>query len=442
MKIKLSDHFTLKRLIQFTLPSIVMMMFTSIYGVVDGFFISNFAGEIDFAAVNFIFPFIQVLGSFGFLFGTGGGALVAKTLGEKENKKANQIFSSIVYIVIGLAFVIASIGFIFMKDIAIWLGSSNDMLASCVTYGRILMFSLPFLLLQFTFQSFLVVAEKPQVGLIVTLIAGITNMILDALFIAVFKMGVTGAALATGISQVIGGIIPLIYFIINRKNSIKVGSPKINLKEMFKICTNGSSEFVTQISMSIVGMLYNFQLMKYLGKSGVSAYGTFMYVSFMFVAMFIGYSVGVAPIIGFNYGAQNNKELKNVFRVSMKVVIIASVIMVLTAELLATPFSKIFVGYNKDLLEITKNAMRISSFCFLFSGLGIFISSFFTALNDGITSAIVSFLRTLVFQAASILLLPLIFDVNGIWLSVVIADLLAAVFGVLFLIIKKKKYNY
>ena len=442
MKIKLSDHFTLKRLIQFTLPSIVMMMFTSIYGVVDGFFISNFAGEIDFAAVNFIFPFIQVLGSFGFLFGPGGGALVAKTLGEKENKKANEIFSSIVYIVIILAFIIASIGFIFMKDIAIWLGASNDMLASCVTYGRILMFSLPFLLLQFTFQSFLVVAEKPQVGLIVTLIAGITNMILDALLIAVFKMGVTGAALATGISQVIGGIIPLIYFVINRKNNIKVGSPKINLKEMFKIFTNGSSEFVTQISMSIAGMLYNFQLMKYLGKSGVSAYGTFMYVSFMFVAMFIGYSVGVAPIIGFNYGAQNNKELKNVFRVSMKVVIIASVIMVLTAELLATPFSKIFVGYNKDLLEITKNAMRISSFCFLFSGLGIFISSFFTALNDGITSAIISFLRTLVFQAASILLLPLIFDVSGIWLSVVIADLLAAVFGVLFLIIKKKKYNY
>ena len=442
MKIKLSDHFTLKRLIQFTLPSIVMMMFTSIYGVVDGFFISNFAGEIDFAAVNFIFPFIQVLGSFGFLFGTGGGALVAKTLGEKENKKANQIFSSIVYIVIGLAFVIASIGFIFMEDIAIWLGSSDDMLASCVTYGRILMFSLPFLLLQFTFQSFLVVAEKPQVGLIVTLIAGITNMILDALLIAVFKIGVTGAALATGISQVIGGIIPLIYFVINRKNNIKVGSPKINLKEMFKICTNGSSEFVTQISMSIVGMLYNFQLMKYLGKSGVSAYGTFMYVSFMFVAMFIGYSVGVAPIIGFNYGAQNNKELKNVFKVSMKVVVTASVIMVITAELLATPFSKIFVGYNKDLLEITKNAMRISSFCFLFSGLGIFISSFFTALNDGITSAIISFLRTLVFQAASIILLPLIFDVSGIWLSVVIADLLAAVFGVLFLIIKKKKYNY
>jgi putative MATE family efflux protein len=383
-----------------------------------------------------------VLGSFGFLFGTGGGALVAKTLGEKEDKKANEIFSSIVYIVIILAFIIASIGFIFMKDIAKWLGSSNDMLASCVTYGRILMFSLPFLLLQFTFQSFLVVAEKPQVGLIVTLIAGITNMILDALFIAVFKMGVTGAALATGISQVIGGIIPLIYFVINRKNNIKVGSPKINLKEMFKIFTNGSSEFVTQISMSIVGMLYNFQLMKYLGESGVSAYGTFMYVSFMFVAMFIGYSVGVAPIIGFNYGAQNNKELKNVFRVSMKVVITASVIMVITAELLATPFSKIFVGYNKDLLEITKNAMRISSFCFLFSGLGIFISSFFTALNDGITSAIISFLRTLVFQAASILLLPLIFDVNGIWLSVVIADLLAAVFGVLFLIIKKNKYNY
>lgn len=442
MEIKLSDHFTLKRLIQFTLPSIIMMVFTSIYGVVDGYFISNFAGATEFASVNFIFPFIQVLGAVGFLVGAGGSALVAKTFGEKNDKKANEIFSLLVYVVIGFGLLLAVVGYIFMEDIAIWLGASNDMIEPCAIYGQILMFSLPFLLLQFTFQSFLITAEKPQIGLIVTLTAGITNMVLDGLFIAIFKWGVVGAAIATAISQVIGGVIPLLYFIFNKGSILRIGKTKIYLKELGQTCINGSSEFVSNISMSIVGMLYNFQLMKYIGQHGVSAYGTFMYVSFIFVAIFIGYTTGVAPIIGYNYGAKNDKELKTVFRVSMKLIITISVVMVVLAEILSTPLTKLFVGYNEELFEITKNAMFISSFCFLFAGISIFTSGLFTALNDGVTSALISFLRTLLFQITSILLLPLIFDVNGIWLSIVVADVLSSVVAIVFLFIKRKKFNY
>ena len=442
MKIKLSDNFTLKKLIQFTIPSIIMMVFTSIYGVVDGFFISNFAGELEFASVNFIFPFIMMLGAFGFLVGSGGSALVGKTLGEKNIQKANEIFSLLVYLIIGVGIILAILGFIFMEDIAILLGSSDSMLKPCVIYGQILMFALPFLLLQFTFQSFLITAEKPQVGLIVTLIAGITNMVLDGLFIAVFKWGIAGAAIATGLSQVFGGLIPLLYFIFNRENTIKLGKTKLYFKELGQTCVNGSSEFVTNISMSLVGMLYNYQLMHYLGEYGVSAYGAFMYISFIFVAIFIGYTTGVAPIISYNFGAKNEVQLKKVFRESIKLVALASIVMVVLAEVLATPLTKIYVGYNPELFEITKRAMFIASFCFLFSGIGIFSSGFFTALNDGVTSAIISFLRTLAFQVGAILILPLFFDVDGIWLSIVTADLLAAIVAIIFLILKKKKFNY
>ena len=442
MRIKLSDHFTLKRLIMFTLPSILMMVFTSVYCVVDGFFISNFAGPIEFAAVNFIFPFVSILGTVGFLFGSGGSALVSKTLGEGNKEKANEIFSMLVYLVLGIGIVLAFSGYIFMEDIAIWLGSSEDMLKPCTIYGQTLMIFLPFLLLQFTFQGFLVVAEKPQIGLFITLTAGITNMVLDALFIAIFKFGVRGAAFATGLAQLIGGLIPLLYFTFNRKNNLKLGKTRLYLKELGKTCVNGSSEFISNISMSVVGMIYNFQLMKYIGEAGVSAYGTFMYVSFVFVAMFIGYSTGVAPIVGYNYGAKNHQELKIVFKTSMRLVVGASIVMVILAECLSVPLTYMFVGYDQQLFDITKNALIISSICFLFSGLSIFTSGFFTALNDGITSAIISFLRVLVFQIVSILILPLIFDVNGIWASIVVADFFAAILAVVFLIIKKKKFNY
>ncbi len=442
MDIKLSDSFTINKLIRFTIPSIIMMVFISIYGVVDGFFISNFVGEIEFASVNFIFPFISILGSFGFLVGTGGSALVSKTLGEKDYRKANEVFSLLVYMIIGLGIILAIIGFFNMERIAILLGADQDMVNPCVIYGQILMFTLPFLLLQFTFQSFLITAEKPHVGLIITLISGITNIILDLFFIAIFKWGIVGAACATGFSQVLGGIIPLLYFIFNRKNNIKLGKTKIYLKDIGKTCVNGSSEFISNISMSLVGMLYNYQLMKYIGNYGVAAYGTYMYVSFIFVAIFIGYTSGVSPIIGYNFGAQNTIELKKIFKMSIKLVLFTSIVMAILAESLAAPLSKIFVGYNLELLEITKKALQISSLCFIFSGIAIFSSGFFTALNDGITSAIISFLRTLVIQIGAVIILPLIFKVNGIWYSIVVAEAVAASLAITFLTIKRKKYDY
>lgn len=442
MEIKLSDHFNYKRLFIFVIPSICMMLFTSIYGIVDGYFVSNFAGEIEFSSVNFIYPFLMILGSIGFMFGTGGSALVAKTLGEKNEIKANKIFSMIVYVSIVIAILLAIFGCIFIKDIALLLGADSDMLDNCVIYGRIILLALPFFVLQFEFQSFLIVAEKPRFGLVVTIIAGCANMILDALLIAVLKLGIAGAAIATAASQVVGGIIPLFYFIKKNNSQLRLTKTNLDGRALFKTCLNGSSEFVSNISMALVGMLYNFQLMKYIGKEGVSAYGTFMYIGMIFIAIFIGYSNGIAPIISYNYGCKNTNELKNLFKKSMKIIIAGSFLMLVLSELLAGPLAYLYVGYNTKLYEMTKYVIEIGSISFIFTGLVIFSSSFFTALNDGVVSALISFLRTLVFQVIAIIVLPFIFKEEGIWWSINISEFLSVIVVIIFIIVFKKKYQY
>lgn len=442
MKIQLSDHFTYKRIFLFTLSSIVMMIFSSIYGIVDGLFVSNFIGKDAFAAVNFIFPFILILGTVGFMLGTGGSALVAKTLGENKKEKANELFSMFIYVTVFSGIIISIIGILTIKPVAILLGASDDLLTNCVKYGTILLIGLPFYMLQLEFQSFFVTAEKPQLGLIITIISGVSNMILDALLIAVFKLGIQGAALATIISQIIGVIISLFYFAFKNKSLLRLVGFKFDGKALLKACTNGSSELMSNVSMNLVGMLYNVQLLKYIGEDGVSAYGVLMYVCMIFLSIFIGFSIGIAPIVGYNYGSKNNQELKNVYKKSMIITITSSIVMVVLSLVFASPLSHIFVGYDEGLFNLTKRAFYIYSFSYLFSGLAIFGSGFFTALNNGLISALISFLRTLVFQVAAILLLPLIFDVDGIWLSVVVAEFMAAVFSIIFLILKKKKYQY
>ncbi len=442
MEIQLSDYFTYKRLMRFVLPSIAMMIFTSIYGVVDGFFISNFVGKTPFAAVNLIMPFPMIMGALGFMLGTGGSALVAKTLGEGDGEKANRIFSLLVYTGIAAGCILAVTGIIFTGKIAIFFGAEGELIDYCVVYGRILLAALPAFMLQNMFQSFLVTAEKPGLGLALTVAAGVTNIILDALFMAVFDWGVVGAALATSISQCVGGIAPAIYFIRKNNSSLRLTKTVFDGNALCKACTNGSSELVTNISMSVVSMLYNFQLMKYAGENGVAAYGVIMYVNFIFIAIFLGYSIGTAPIIGFNFGAHNREELQNIFKKSMKLVSAAGVALTAAAIVLSGPLSAIFVGYDKALYEMTKRGFCIYAFSFLLCGYSIFGSSLFTALNDGIISALISFLRTIVFQVLAILVMPVIWGLDGIWYSVAAAEVAAMVLTMTFIWKLRKKYQY
>lgn len=442
MSIKLSDHFTYSKLLRFTVSSIFMMVFTSIYSVVDGFFVSNFVGKTPFAAVNFIMPVLMILGTIGFMFGTGGSALVAKTMGEGKTEKAKEYFSLFVYVSLACGIVLAVVGIIFLRPIGALLGAQGTMLDDCVLYGRIILMALPAFILQMEFQSFFITAEKPQLGLMVTVCSGVTNMVLDALLVAVFPLGLVGAALATALSQVVGGVIPLFYF--GRKNSslLKLGKTKWYGNAVARACTNGSSELMSNISMSLVSMLYNAQLLRYAGENGVAAYGVLMYVSMIFMAAFIGYSIGTAPVIGFHYGAENHIELKGLLKRSLVIILTFSVGMLLLGEVLAQPLSKLFVGYDEELLALTCHGFLIYSFSFLFSGIAIFGSSFFTALNDGLTSALISFLRTLVFQIAAVLILPELLGMDGIWYSIVVAEIMAVIITMLFLVLKRKKYQY
>ena len=442
MTIRLSDHFDVKRLLRYTAPSIIMMIFTSIYGVVDGYFVSNFAGKTPFAAVNLIIPLLMILGCVGFMFGAGGGALIAKTMGEGEDHRANEIFTMVIIVSVALGMLLGAIGFAFLKPIARKMGAEGEMLEQCVLYARIILIAQPFYVLQFEFQCLFATAEKPRLGLYVTGAAGCTNMLLDALFVGAFRWGIAGAAAATALSQMVGGLFPLIYFARENDSSLRLVRTKLDLGAIGKVCTNGSSEFMSNISMSLVSMLYNIQLIKYAGQDGIAAYGVLMYVSMIFQAIFVGYAVGVAPVIGYHFGAKNTGELSGLLKRSLMMIAVCAAAMFAAGECLSAPLSRMFVGYDLGLFAMTKHAFAIFSFSFLFSGFSIFGSSFFTALNDGLTSALISFLRTLVFQVAAVLLLPLIWQLDGIWLSIVGAEAMALIVTALFLIQKRKRYGY
>lgn len=442
MKIQLSDNFTYGKLIKFTLPTIFMMIFTSIYVVVDGLFVSNVVGSDAFAAVNLIIPAIMVCGTVGFMIGAGGGALVSKIIGEGNNKKAKEIFSMLIYLLIIVGAILSVIGFMFIEPISKALGAEGIILEYCVTYGRILIVGLVPYLLQNAFQSFLVVAEKPTMGLIISIIAGITNMVLDLLLIAVFDMGVVGAALATCISQVVGGIVPLIYFIMKNKSPLRLGKAKLDFTAIGQSCLNGSSEMFTNLSMSIVNMLYNFQLMKYAGANGIVAFGVIMYVSFIFNSVYIGYSMGITPVVGYHYGADNKNELKSLLKKSCVLILIASLILTGVAILSSEVLAKIFVSYDVELLKLTTNAIRIFVLSYIISGFNIFASAFFTGLNNGKVSGAISFLRSFVFQVIMIFTLPLLFDINGLWMSVIFAELLALIVSIACFSKNKARYEY
>ena len=419
-----------------------MMVFTSIYGVVDGLFVSNYAGKTAFAAINLVMPFIMVLGGMGFMIGTGGTALVAKVLGEGEKKEANRYFSMMVLVTLLLGVALSVVGVIFMRPVSRLLGATEAMMDDCVLYGRIVIaFTFTFML-QNVFQSFLIVAEKPKLGLAVTVAAGVTNMVLDALFVGGFGWGIAGAAVATGLSQCVGGILPLIYFLRPNNSLLRLCKTRLELRPILKACGNGSSELMSNISSSFVGMLYNFQLLRFAGEDGVSAYGVLMYVQFIFVAIYVGYAVGSAPIVGFHYGAKNHNELKNLLRKSTLLMASSGVVLTILAMALAGPLAKIFVGYDQGLYDLTRHAFRVFAYSFLLAGFNIFASSFFTALNNGAVSAAISFLRTLLFQTASVLLLPLVLGVDGVWWAIFAAEVFASLISVAFLFAKRERYHY
>lgn len=442
MKIMLSDHFTYKNLLRFTFPTVIMMVFISVYGVVDGFFVSNYAGKTAFAAINLIMPFVMVLGGMGFMIGTGGTALVSKVMGEGDSERANRLFSEMISFTVIFGAVLSAVGVAVMRPVSVLLGATPEMIDDCVLYGRIVVGFTAAFMLQNVFQSFFIAAEKPKLGLAATVAAGLTNMVLDALFVGGFNWGIAGAAVATGISQCVGSIFPLIYFAAQNKSRLRLSFAMPEIKPVLASCANGSSELMSNISASIVGMLYNFQLMRLLGEDGVSAYGVMMYVQFIFTAVFFGFSTGSAPIISYHFGADNPSEVKNMLIKSVVFMEAAGAVLTAAAIAMSPLLADIFVGYDVQLKELTEHAFRIYCLHFVLAGFNIFASSFFTALNNGAVSAAISFIRTLVFQVAAVLLLPLVLGENGIWCSVLVADAGATVLSVIFLYKKRYEYGY
>ncbi len=442
MKIQLSEHFTYSKLLRFTFPSIIMMIFTSIYSVIDGLFVSNFAGKTALAAINIIYPFIMAVGALGFMMGTGGSALVGRLLGEGEKEKANKTFSLIVYTTAIAGILLSALAFLLVPTVSRLFGASGQLLDYCILYGRICFLSMPCFMLQNVFQCFFITAEKPRLGLDVVLSAGITNMVLDFLFVAVFGLGLKGAAIATVCGEIIGGLVPILYFAGRNHSLLRLGRTSFDAGSILKTCTNGSSELMTELSSSVVTVLYNTQLMKIAGENGVAAYSTIMYVNFIFVAIFLGYSLGSAPIISFHYGAGNHDELKNMRKKSLRLIAVWGIGMTIISHIFALPFARFFVGYDSELLAMTIHGFRIYAFVYLLDGFNIFGSSFFTALNNGMVSATISFLRTLVFEVICILLLPVYFGIDGIWSAVLVAEALALCVTSFFLITKRSRYHY
>lgn len=441
-EIQLSEHFTYGKLLRFTLPSIVMMMFTSLYSVVDGLFVSNFVGKTPFAAINLIMPVLMILGALGFMLGTGGSALVAKTIGEGDSKKANSIFSMLVGIMIAMGVILAVWGIFYIDDIAIRLGAEGEMIDDCATYAHIILLALPAFMLQNAFQAFLVTAERPKMGLAVTVGAGLANICLDYVFIVIFGWGLAGAAWATAISQCVGGLVPLAYFALPNKSLLRLTRFRFDGMALLLASTNGSSELVSNIAMSVVSMLYNYQLMSYIGEDGVAAFGVIMYVNFIFTSVFLGYSIGSAPIVSYNYGAQNRAEMQSLLRKSLRVIALLAVGLTVLAECLAVPLAQLFVGYDEELYDLTHRAFMLYSISFLLAGFNIYASAFFTALNNGIISAVISFSRTLVFETGAVLLIPMMFGINGIWLSIVVAEFAALALSTIMLLVHRRRYGY
>lgn len=442
MRIQLSDHFNYIKLLRYSLPSIIMTIIVSLYGIMDGLFVSNFAGKTSFAAISLILPFVFAMGSVGFMIGKGGAAIVAKTLGEQQQEKANQIFSMIIAFTVIIGIGLSVIGLFIIRPVAMSMGATGDLLENSVLYGGIMLSFQAAFMVQTVFQSLFPVAEKPKLGLVLTMASSVIDILLNALFIIVFDWGVVGAAVSSVIGQIIGSVVPILYFLRRNDSLLRFVKPVFDGKALLKTCTNGSSEMVTSLSSSVVGVLINLQLMKFAGENGIAAYGVILYVNYIFYAVFIGYATGCAPIISYHFGAENHRELKNLFRKSMVITGVASILLTAAAIVFSGSIAKFFVGYDSVLLGISQRAFALYAVSFLICGFNIFASAFFTALNNGFISAVISFARTFLFQAFAIIVLPLFLGMDGIWLAVVVAETMALALAILFFVRKKNQYHY
>lgn len=442
MDIQLSDHFDYRRLLRFTIPSMLMMIFTSVYGVVDGLCVSNYIGKEALASVNLVWPFSMFCSSIGMMLGTGGAALIARTLGRGQKERAKGLFSMIVAVAIIASLVITVIGMVFMPEIAVILGADEELLPLCITYGRILTLSLVFFVMQQMFQTLLITAERPQLGFGFMVGAGIVNIVLDILFLMVFHWGIEGAAWATLLSCIVGGLGPLIYFLTPNSSLLRFTRPLWDWRALLKACGNGSSEMVLDLSIPLCTMLYNVQLMKMSGQDGVAAFGVINYVCMIFMGLFIGYLMGMENIVAYHYGAENTQEVQNLRRRSVHLMLGIGLVMCLGAELAAAPLSRFFVGYDGHLTELSTHAFRLYATGFLIMGLNALASSFFTALGNGLVSAIIAFCRTFLFQSVSIFLLPIVLGLDGIWLSLAVGECLCLVVSWWYYRRYKTRYNY
>ena len=442
MSLKMSGHFTYKRLLRFVISPILMIICTAVYGVVDGFFISNYVGKVPFAAVNLVMPVDLVPVAIGFMIGEGGNALISKKLGENKRGIANQYFSLLIYTTAVIGVVLSLAGYAFTPVIADILGANDQLKPYCVEYGRILFAAQFFYVLQNIFQSFFIAAGKPDLSLKVSLLSGGINVLLDVLFIVVLQWGVAGAAWATALGQVAGGMAPLAYFARKNSSLLQITRTRLNLPVLFKTFTNGSSDMVSVLSASVITALYNYQLLSIAGEDGVAAYGAIMYITFIFMSIYLGYASGSAPLISFQYGAKNHEELHNLVRKSIVLMLGMGMVITMTAELAAEPLLGAFVGYDKELFSLTLHGYRIYVLAFLLMGLNIWGAALFTALNNGLVSAAISFLRTFGFEMAAVLLLPLWLGIDGIWISIFVAELCTCFFTVYFVMRKGEVYHY
>ena len=440
--VQLSDHFDYRTLIRFTIPSVLMMVISSVYSIVDGLFVSNFAGSDGFAAVNLMMPIAMMISCIGFMAGAGGSALISKTLGEQEAEKAREQFSLIIYLIIGFSLVIGVTVFLLVPQIARMMGAEGAIYDNCVIYGRILISALPAFMLQILFQNFLVVAEKPQMGMVIAISSGVTNIVLDALFIAVFQWGVAGAAIATMLGQTIGGIVPLGYFLLKKNHLLWFTKFKFRWETLKRTCINGFSALIGNASNSLVGIVFNLRLMELMGSDGVVAYGVVMYVTYIVTGVFMGYSTGIAPVFSYNLGSGNAEEIKGLLKRSLVSIAVSALVLVAFVQIFARGLAAIFVSYDENLMILTTTAIRLFNISFLVAGFNIFAAAFFAALNNGVVSSILSLSRTLVFTLGCLFILPAVIGNNGIWLSVTFAEVLSVLVAGYYVVKNREKYQY
>ena len=436
----LSRAYTLSGLVRFALPSMVMMVFLSVYTIVDGIFISNFVGTLALGAVNIIFPLISLEMGLGIMLATGSNAIIARRLGEGDAALARQNFSLVVLVAVVCGLMVEGLALLFLPQIIDLLGASAAQYPYCRDYPRAMLLFAPALFLQVGFQSYFVTAGRPKLGLLVMVGAGLVNIGLDYLLIP--RLGVAGAGLATGLGYMVPAMAGLCFFARPRGGDLYLVRPSLERGLLWRACLNGSSEMVSNMANAVSTFLFNIMFMRCYGEDGVAAITMALYFQFVFAAVYFGYSGGVAPIISYKFGNGDTAGLRQVVRDSFRFILGISLLNFTVAILVSAPALLLFAGGNREVASIAQEGFPLFAVSFLFAGVGIFASNMFTALSDGVTSALISFMRTLLFLALAILLLPLVFKEAGLWAAISVAEGMGALVALVCLVLRRPQYQY